>query len=113
MLGAGFEQVLSVATNSKAFITIGRQLRQVGLLDDPRVTPESVISRVLLHGQPDAVPLSKVMVVGRCIKRIVVGNEPTELGFSECYDRQVRAFGREGQRKLNASPSCALSTPMA
>ena len=36
-LDAGFEQVLSVATNSKAFVTIRRQLRQVGSLDDPRV----------------------------------------------------------------------------
>ena len=40
------------------------------------------------------------MVIGRCIKRIVGGNEPTESGLSECYDRQVRAFGHEGQTSI-------------
>lgn len=63
-------------------------------------TPGSVIGRVWLRDKPEPVPLNEIRVIGRCIKRIVVGSELMESAPSESYDRQVRAFGCEGQASI-------------
>lgn len=42
----------------------------------------------------------EIFDIGRSIRRIT--NEPIREGFDEVFDRQVRAFGPEGQRKIES-----------
>jgi len=67
--------------------------------------PEGIQGRVWVPGQKDALPFEEIVVVGRYIRRIQLGspaaNPPTQ-DFGR-YDRQVRAFGSEGQQAISAA----------
>lgn len=58
--------------------------------------PNGVTGRVWLSdGKP--VPISEIDVIGRSLKRIYSDDARVETNFDDVYDRQVRAFGTEGQ----------------
>lgn len=60
--------------------------------------PTMTEGRIWLAGEKKPRPLSEITVVGRRIRRIKLGgNGRQEQIDDELYDRQVRAFGREGQ----------------
>jgi len=60
-------------------------------------SPIGVTGRVWLPGKIESVPLSEITVIGRSIHRIDVGQPVQTGGISDIYDRQVRAFGKDGQ----------------
>lgn len=64
------------------------------------VTPNAATGRVLLGGS--FVPLNGMTIVGTSIVRYRFHNsKPREEAHSERFDRQVRAFGRDGQQTLS------------
>jgi hypothetical protein len=61
-------------------------------------TPAGVSGRAWLRGADTAVPLTEITVVGRQLRRIPLLDAPGALPYDvRVYDRQVRAFGKEGQ----------------
>jgi len=61
--------------------------------------PDGVRGRVWIPGRGRFVPLSEILVLGRCIRRIKPGDwdGATGIEMQGIYDRQTRAFGKEGQ----------------
>jgi hypothetical protein len=68
--------------------------------------PGGVRGRVWLPDTPTPVPLSEIIVVGRHARRIRFENSvltPLEPSGRELFDREVRAFGEEGVRRIQAA----------
>lgn len=65
--------------------------------------PNGVTGRVWRGSYDNPTPLDEIVVIGRSIRRIACNRAPTERPQqpSDMYDRQVRAFGEEGQRLIS------------
>lgn len=67
-------------------------------------TPSEVTGRVWLPARPAPTRLDEIIVIGHNIYRIETKNkklgEPARLNL-DLYDRQVRAFGKEGQEVIS------------
>jgi len=61
--------------------------------------PGGVTGRLWTPNRRKPTPLSEIVVVGRNTRRIRLGNRclNAKTGATEVYDRQIRAFGSEGQ----------------
>jgi molybdopterin/thiamine biosynthesis adenylyltransferase len=66
------------------------------------VTPSAATGRVCVKGS--FIPLEGITVIGVPIVRYRFNNESRkkEVNFSEKFDRQIRAFGKDGQRTLES-----------
>lgn len=65
------------------------------------MTPEGIQGRVWSPNGITA-PISSIIVVGRCLKKISLNKEILDLDANtdEIYNRQILAFGLEGQKKI-------------
>lgn len=65
------------------------------------ISPDGVTGRVWLAGQTKSLPLNEIIIIGRSIRRIPLGRKfKNELPVDPIFDRQVRAFGIDGQRLI-------------
>lgn len=65
-------------------------------------TPDEVIGRIWLKGGLHAILLDEIIVIGHNVQRIkITKNSFAKTSKSELYDRQVRAFGKEGQEEIS------------
>ncbi len=65
-------------------------------------TPDAVTGRIWFKGSLHAVMLDEILVIGHNIQRIKTKNHITiKKSTLELYDRQVRAFGKEGQEAIS------------
>lgn len=64
--------------------------------------PQGIRGRVWLPSRRIFMPLSEVIILGRCIRRVNIdGRDAAQDGsVDDLYDRQVRAFGEHGQRLI-------------
>lgn len=66
--------------------------------------PEGIVGRLWLRDEKRFLPLDEVYVIGRVIRRFPGTYRGPELVFEpETYDRQIRAFGTEGQARVAGS----------
>ncbi len=73
--------------------------------------PGGVTGRVWLPGGSGPVPLSEIIVLGRHLKRIrIAQGQPGTSQADPIYDRQVRAFGTEGQALIAQSKVAIVGT---
>jgi molybdopterin/thiamine biosynthesis adenylyltransferase len=67
-------------------------------------TPDQVTGRIWLEGCSKPVKLDEIVVIGHYVQRIPVGKSTGIASISQqLYDRQVKAFGEEGQRAISLS----------
>jgi len=61
--------------------------------------PAGVRGRIWIPSQGRFVPMSEILVIGRCVRRIKAGGlgKIVATEVDGIYDRQIRAFGKEGQ----------------
>lgn len=65
-------------------------------------TQDEVTGRIWLDGNSYPVPLDEIIIVGSTIQRIEVKkSRSTKSQNLDLYDRQVRAFGLEGQKAIS------------
>lgn len=65
-------------------------------------TPNEVTGRIWLDGNSHPVPLDEIIIVGSAIQRIEISKSRSKKSQSlDLYDRQVRAFGLEGQKAIS------------
>jgi hypothetical protein len=64
-------------------------------------SPNGVTGRVWVPGKRSPVPLTEIIVIGRSVRRITLNHSPKSVQVDHVYDRQVRAFGRDGQILIN------------
>lgn len=61
-------------------------------------TPDGVTGRIWLNGDTSPIPLEEITIIGSSIQRIkLTKNGLSKSLTSKLYDRQVRAFGTDGQ----------------
>ena len=63
-------------------------------------SPNGVAGRVWLPGISSPIPLSEIIIIGRSIRRIMSRSLQANR-VDDIYDRQVRAFGKDGQLLIN------------
>jgi hypothetical protein len=65
-------------------------------------TPDQVTGRIWLEGLSKPVKFDVIVVIGHYVQRIPVGKSTGIASISQqLYDRQVKAFGEEGQRAIS------------
>ena len=64
-------------------------------------SPDGITGRVWIPGNSSPIPLSEIIVIGRSIRRIRLNYSHQGDQVNDIYDRQVRAFGKDGQILIN------------
>lgn len=66
------------------------------------VHPSGIRARVWLLERPDPIPVIEGIIVGRALQRIPLNNDSqVPLPSPELFERQVQAFGEEGQARIS------------
>lgn len=65
-------------------------------------SPEQVRGRVWQPDQRNPEPLDEIVILGRALRRIRIRLTEAEEPIDPIYDRQVLAFGEDGQRMIQA-----------
>lgn len=66
--------------------------------------PGGVRGRIWLPQATRPIPLSEICIIGRVIRRIRLGQTSKPLPIDvDVFDRQIRAFGKEGQEVIQAA----------
>lgn len=66
------------------------------------ITPDQVMGRLWLNGNSHALALDEIIIIGHNIQRIEAKtSRSTRIQGLHLYDRQVRAFGTDGQEAIS------------
>jgi hypothetical protein len=63
--------------------------------------PDGIRGRVWLPDKRKFEPMAEVVILGRSIHRMAVGQASLDEEPEDLYDRQVRAFGKKGQALIS------------
>ncbi|MBI3340153.1 MAG: ThiF family adenylyltransferase [Chloroflexi bacterium] len=64
-------------------------------------TPDNVTGRIWLADKSQPINLDEIIVIGHHIQKIELQKVPTDSTKLDLYDRQVRAFGKDGQLAIS------------
>lgn len=90
---------------TRIFSTLAAFVPDAAPLVSLLITPNCVDGRVWLPKEKKFYPISEVIVIGRSVQKVTTGFHRVEdsRAIPKIFDRQVRAFGKEGQQVIRAS----------